>query len=266
MTIALASLMFMTVAHAESTYGTVNGKEISQLDIDMTMGPSGMKFSSLNPEMKKRVLDMVVERKLLSEAAGKTEIANSQEYKDQLEELKKGLLLDIWMKQEMKTIENGLTKSKLEEQYEKNKTKYTTPVKLKASHILVKSEDNATAIIKDLEKAKDSKAEFTKLAKEKSTGPSGPTGGDLGWFELDRMVPEFSAAANKLKKGEFTKSAVKTQFGYHVIYLDDKKDAGTKTFAEVEASIKEELSAKAFATKIKEMTAELKKSAKIELK
>ncbi|MBU1667959.1 peptidylprolyl isomerase [bacterium] len=265
-TIALASLMLMTVAHAESKYGTVNGNEITQLDIDMTMGPSGMEFASLNPEMQKRVLDMVVERKLLAQAAQKTDIANSKEYKEQLEELKKGLLLDIWMKKEMKKIEEGLSKSKLEEYYKKNTSKYQTPTKLKASHILLTDEDNATEIIKTLEKAKDVKAEFTKLAKEKSTGPSGPNGGDLGWFELERMVPEFSAAANKLKKGEFTKAAVKTQFGYHVIYLDDRKDAGTRKFEEVESSIKDELSGEAFTAKIKEMTSTLKKSAKIELK
>lgn len=270
MTIALTSLMFLTVAQAESNtssrYGTVNGEAITQLDIDMTMGPSGMEFASLNPEMKKRVLDMVVERKLLADAAGKTDISSSKEYKNQLEELKKGLLLDIWMKQEMKKIEEGLSKSKLEEYYKKNTKKYQTPLKLKARHILVKDEANATAIIKTLEKEKDKKAAFIKLAKEKSTGPSGPNGGDLGWFELNRMVPEFSTAANKLKKGEFTKSAVKTQFGYHVIYLDDRKDAGTRKFEEVESSIKDELSREAFSTKIKAMTTELKKSAKIELK
>jgi len=265
-TIAVTSLMFMSVVHAENKYGTVNGTEITQTDIDMTMGPSGMKFETLDPAMKKRVLDMVVERKLLAAEAEKSDVVKSDDYKKQLEALKKGLILDIWMKQKMKKIEDGLSKAKIEEYYKKNSKQYVTPKELKARHILVKSEDNATAIIKALDAAKDKKAEFIKLAKEKSTGPSGPNGGDLGWFELGRMVPEFSAAADKLKKGDYTKTPVKTQFGYHVIYLEDRKDAGTKKLEEVESAIKEELSNQEFATLIKTETEKLKKTAKIELK
>lgn len=265
-TIALTSLMFMTVVHAENKYGTVNGQEITQLDVDMTMGPSGMIYETLDAAMKKRVLDMVVERKLLAAEAEKSDVAKSDDYKEQLEALKKGLLLDIWMKQKMKKIEDGLSKSQIEEFYKKNSHKYKTEKELKARHILVKGDDNATEILKDLEKAKDKKAEFIKLAKEKSIGPSGPQGGDLGWFELGRMVPEFSAAADKLKKGEYTKTAVKTQFGLHIIYLDDRKDAGTKKLEEVEDSIKEELANQAFTTLIKTETDKLKKTAKIELK
>jgi parvulin-like peptidyl-prolyl isomerase len=265
-TVALTSLMLMTVVHAESKYGTVNGQEITQLDIDMTMGPSGMKFETLDVAMKKRVMDMVVERKLLAAEAEKSDVKNSPDYKEQLEELQKGLVLDIWMKQKVKKIEEGITKSKIEEFYKKNSSRYTIPKQLKARHILVKGEDNATAIIKELNDAKDKKEMFIKLAKEKSTGPSGPNGGDLGWFELDKMVPEFSAAADKLKKGEYTKSAVKTQFGLHIIYLDDRKDAGVKKLEEVESLIKEELSNKEFATLIQDEVKELKKSANIVLK
>ena len=264
--IALASMMFMTMVHAESKYGTVNGQEITQVDIDMTMGPSGMKFDTLDPSMKKRVLDMVVERKLLAAEAEKSDVTKSKEYKEQLDELKKGLLLDVWMKQKMTKVKEGISKSKIEEFYKKNSKRYTTEKQLKARHILVKGEDNATEIIKALDKAKDKKAEFIKLAKEKSTGPSGRNGGDLGWFELGRMVPEFSAAADKLKKGEYTKKPVKTQFGLHIIYLDDRKDAGVKKLAEVEESIKDELATQEFSKLIKEETEKLKKAAKIELK
>jgi parvulin-like peptidyl-prolyl isomerase len=266
MTIALTSLLLLTVVHAESKYGTVNGQDITQLDIDMTMGPSGMTFDALDASMQKRVLDMVVERKLLAAEAEKSDVVNSTEYKEQLEELKKGLILDIWMKEKMKKIEDGISKADIEAFYKKNSSRYAIPKQLKARHILVKGEENATAIIKELDAAKDKKAEFIKLAKEKSTGPSGPNGGDLGWFELGRMVPEFSAAADKLKKGEYTKEPVKTQFGYHIIYLDDRKDAGTKKLEEVEDSIREELANQKFGEFITTETDKLKKSAKIELK
>jgi len=172
MTIALTSLVLMTAAQAESKYGTVNGQDITQLDIDMTMGPSGMTFDALDPTMKKRVLDMVVERKLLAAEAEKSDVVNSADYKEQLEELKKGLILDIWMKEKMKKIEDGISKADIEAFYKKNSSHYAIPKQLKARHILVKDEANATAIIKELDAAKDKKAAFIKLAKEKSTGPS----------------------------------------------------------------------------------------------
>ena len=264
--IALASFLMLTVAHAKTNYGTVNGVEITETDVQMTMGPSGMSFDSLDDTMKKRVLDMVVDRTLLTQAAQKTDIAQSAEYKKQLEALKSGLLLDVWMKQMMAKIEKDLTKEKLEEHFKKNKEKYGTPKQLKARHILVKTEDEAKALVKELTDAKDKKAKFIELAKSKSTGPSGASGGDLGWFSLDRMVPEFSAAADKLKKGEFTATPVKTQFGYHLIMLDDRKEAGTKKFEEVEPMIREELGNEAFGKKVQELTKELRSKAKIELK
>jgi len=264
--ITLASFLMLTVAHAKSDYGTVNGVEITKTDVQMTMGPSGMKFDALDDTMKKRVLDMVVDRTLLTQAAQKTDIAQSAEYKKQLEALKSGLLLDVWMKQMMAKIEKDLTKEKLEAYFKKNEAKYQTPKQLKARHILVKTEDEAKALVKELTEAKDKKAKFIELAKSKSTGPSGSNGGDLGWFSLDRMVPEFSAAADKLAKGEFTATPVKTQFGYHLIMLDDRKEAGAKKFSEVEPMIREELGNEAFGKKVQELTKELRAKAKIELK
>jgi len=276
-TIAVTSLMMLTVAQAKSAYGTVNGVEISEADVQMTMGPSGMQYATLDKEMQKRVIEMVVDRTLLTQAAEKSEITKSAEYTAQLNALKKGLLLDVWMKKMMADIEKDLTKEKLEAHFKKNEAKYTTLKQLKARHILIKSDekdDNKTkaeaqakaeALIKELDGAKDKKAKFIELAKSKSEGPSGAEGGDLGWFELARMVPEFSVAGDKLKKGEYTKTPVKTQFGYHLIMLDDRKEAGVKKFEEVEASIRAELGQQEFTTKVQEMTKTLRKDAKIEL-
>jgi len=89
----------------------------------------------------------------------------------------------------------------------------------KARHILVKEETEAVAIIAELDKGGD----FAELAKTKSTGPSGIQGGDLGWFSSDQMVPPFSEAVDKLEKGSYTKTPVQTQFGWHVIILEDKR-------------------------------------------
>lgn len=264
-TIALASFLMLTAVNAKD-YGVVNGVSITDRDIQMTMGPSGMNFDALNDVMKKRVLDMVVDRMILTQSAQKTDISKSDEYKEQLEILKNGLILDVWMKDMMNKIEKGISKERVQEFYKKNKERYKTPKELKARHILLKTEDEAKAIIKELDGAKDKKEKFIELAKAKSTGPSGSNGGDLGWFSLDRMVPEFSASADKLEKGSYTKEPVNTQFGYHVILLDDRREAGVKKFEEVEPTIREELAGEEFGKKVQELTKELRTKAKIELK
>ena len=263
--IALASVMLLSVAQA-ADYGTVNGEKITDFDISSTIGQTGMTYESLDATMKERVIEMVVDRKLLTQAAAKSGIEKSEEYKTQLESLKKDLALDTWMRKEMKTLEDGLSEEKLQAEYKKSKAKYSTAKQLQARHILVEKEDEAKALVKELDKAKDKKAKFIELAKSKSTGPSGKDGGDLGWFELGRMVPEFSAAADKLKTGEYTKTPVKTQFGYHLIMLDGRKDASAKPFKDVEKQIRNELSGKEFADKMKAKTEALRKAAKIELK
>jgi len=96
-------------------------------------------------------------------------LAQSDEYKKQLEALKSGLLLDVWMKKMMSDIEKGLTKEQLEAHYKKNEKRYNTPKELKARHILVKTEDETKALIKELNEAKDKKAKFIELAKTKSS-------------------------------------------------------------------------------------------------
>ncbi len=263
--IALASMVLLTVVQAKD-YGTVNGESITDTDISVTIGQTGMKFETLDEAMKKRVLDMVVDRKLLTQAAEKSDIEKSEAYASQLKSLKRDLALDMWMKKEMKTLEDGLSSDKLQKHYKDNKAQFSTPKKLQARHILIAKEDDAKALVKELDTAKDKKEKFIELAKSKSTGPSGKDGGDLGWFELGRMVPEFSAAADALKVGEYTKTPVKTQFGFHIIMLDGRKDATLKPFEAVKDQIKVELSGQEFAGKMKAKTDELRKAAKIELK
>jgi len=263
--IALTSMVLMTLIHAKD-YGTVNGEAITETELAQALGVPGMSYDKLDEAMKKRVLDMVVDKKLLSQVAEKSGVEKSKEYETELKVLKRDLALDIWIKKEMKTLKDGLSEEKLQKFYKANEKNFSTPKKLQARHILVKTEDEAKALIKELDAAKDKKAKFIELAKSKSTGPSGKNGGDLGWFELGRMVPEFSTAADKLKVGAYTKTPVKTQFGFHLIMLDGKKEAVVKPFKEVEEQIKTQITSKEFADKMKAKTEELRKSAKIELK
>lgn len=261
---ALVSALFVGTLYAD--YGTVNGEAITDEEIEQTLGQPGLEFELLTPDMQERVLDMVVNRKLLIQFAAKQKVEDTAEYKAKLEMLKQELALGVWVEQESAKIEASVTDADVKAEYEKNKSKYSEPAQLKARHILLEKEDEAKAIIAELVKAKDLQAEFIKQAEAKSTGPSGPNGGDLGWFPLDRMVPEFSAAADKLKKGEITKEPVKTQFGYHVIYLEDRKIESAKKFEDVQEEIKSNLMRDKFNKFMDDKVEGLKKDAKIDLK
>ena len=107
----------------------------------------------------------------------------------------------------------------------------------KARHILVETQGEAMDLIEQL----DGGADFAELAKEKSTGPSGPSGGDLGWFPPDRMVAEFSAAVQELNDGEYTRAPVQTQFGWHVILREESRDSVPPPFESVRDALKQQV-------------------------
>lgn len=145
--------------------------------------------------------------------------------------------------------------------YKENKDQFKVPEQVKASHILVKDEAKAKEIIKKLEDGED----FAKLAKEYSEDPgSKEKGGDLGFFSADMMVPEFSKVAFSTEPGTFTKEPVKSQFGYHIIKVEEKKPAHEQTFEEVKDQINQQLTENQLREKFQEMMNKLKKEAKIE--
>ena len=127
-----------------------------------------------------------------------------------------------------------------------------------ARHILLENEEDARAVIELLDKGSD----FSELAKEKSTGPSGSSGGKLGWFGAGQMVAPFSEAAAKLEKGEYTKEPVQTQFGWHVIILDDTRESTPPPFEDVMDRLKMLLANQ----QLQQHVEELKNSASIEIK
>jgi len=126
-----------------------------------------------------------------------------------------------------------------------------------ARHILLESEDEAKAVIVRLDGGED----FAELAKEVSTGPSGAQGGDLGYFTADQMVPEFTNAVNELEVGEYSATPTQTQFGWHVIKLEDRRDAPRPAFEEMAPQLRQEF-AREVATKLFQ---ELRDAAEIEV-
>ncbi|WP_168210976.1 peptidylprolyl isomerase [Persicimonas caeni] len=167
-----------------------------------------------------------------------------------------------------------VTEKDAKDYYEKNEARFEQPEQVKARHILIKTEkgadqaalDKAKKRAEDLAKeAKKSGTDFAKLAEEKSEGPSASRGGDLGFFTRRRMVPEFSEAAFNMKPGEIS-DPVKTQFGYHVIKVEEKKEAGKVPYDEAKEKIMMQLERQKFRKAMKQFLAELKKDVKIERK
>lgn len=243
---------------------TVNGKKITKEEVNSILKSAGITFDQLREDLKKKVVDQAIERELLKEYAVKSGIENDPEYKKALEKLKKDLAMEIWMKKQFDSIK--ISDKEAEDFYKKNIEKFKRPETVHARHILVKSEEEAKNIIKELQNTpKDKlKDKFIELAKTKSVGPSGKNGGDLGYFGPKQMVKPFSEAAFKLNVGEFTKEPVRTQFGYHIIYVEDKKPASTIPFADVKEKIKQQLKMKKFQEIVSKKAEELKKSAKIQ--
>ena len=261
----LAVAVMATSVVASDILVTVNGKNITKQDAEQFVAAAqpNAHFAQLDKAQKEMIKQRLVEKVLFTELAKKEGIENDAEFKAAIEKIKEELLVNIWMK---KQLDNTLVSdSEAKEFYEKNKAKFKQPETVKASHILVKTEDEAKAIIKELKplKGAELKEKFVVLAKSKSTGPSGPKGGDLGTFAKEQMVPEFSKAVWALDDGTVTLEAVKTQFGYHVIYLEKKNAPVALPYDAVKEKIILSLKQKQFAVKIAEVAKELKSKAKI---
>jgi len=262
----VATMLLVGTLNAGEVLATVNGVAIDKSTIDDTFKNRGMSFDKLSQEQKKQILDRLIERELLVEIAKKDGIENDSDYKKNLENLKKDLLIKAWMdKVYKKTL---ISDSEANKYYQDNKDKYKEPEKVRARHILVKSEDEAKKIIDELKDLKGDalKNKFIELAKEKSKGPSGKNGGDLNYFAKGQMVKPFEEAAFAMKKGEVSTKPVKTQFGYHIIYIEDKKDASILPFDKVKNTIIDKMRKKQFNNLIKDTLEKVKKESKIDIK
>jgi len=261
----LALSIIASSALASDVLVTVNGKNITKQDAQAFVKAQAPQanFSELKPEEQKMITDRLVEKQLFTELAAKEGIDKKPEFQRNMEKIKEELLVNMWMKEQMDNL--VVSDSEAKEFYEKNIAQFMGKAKMHARHILVETEKAAKEIIDALKSLKgdELKEKFIELAKSKSTGPSGPQGGDLGTFTKGQMVPEFSKAAWELENGNITKEPVKTQFGYHVIYLENKEDAKPVSYDAVKDQIVASLKQKQFAAKIAEVAKELKSKAKI---
>ena len=264
--LGLASVFVMS-ANAE-VYAKVDGEEITDKDlVFLRQAMPNLDFATLPKEMKDKVIEQAIERKLLTREAKKDKLENTQEYKDALEGLKDEMILEFWMRKQIEDVK--VSESEIKKHYNANKDKLIQPELAKAKHILVASESEAKDIIAELNKAgKNVESKFAELAKAKSadTG-SAEQGGDLPPFAREgQMVAEFSKAAFALKPNTFTKKPVKTQFGWHIIYLENIQPKGVVKYDDIKTQLENDLKLNKFRDIIAKRAQDLKKKAKIEMK
>ncbi len=261
----LAMAVMTTSIVASDILVTVNGKNITKQDAQAFVSASAPQanFMELPPAEKKMITERLVEKVLFTELAAQEGIDKKPEFKRNMEKIKDELMVNMWMKEQ---LDNAIvSESEAKAFYDKNADKFMQKASMHARHILLENEKDAQDIIDTLTPLKGEalKAKFIELAKVKSTGPTGPNGGDLGTTTEDRLVPEFSQAALALEKGQITTKPVKTQFGYHVIYLESKTEAKPASYEKVKDNIIALLKQQQFTVKIKEVAKELKSKAKI---
>lgn len=261
----LAVAVMATSVVASDILVTVNGKNITKQDAETFVNASSPNahFSQLDAAQQNMIKERLVEKVLFTELAKQEGVDKKPDFIRNMAKIKEELLVNMWMKMQMdNTI---VSDSEAKEFYDKNAKKFMQEASVHARHILVKEEKEAQEIIDTLVPLKDKalQEKFIELAKAKSTGPSGPKGGDLGNFSKGQMVPEFSKAVWALKVGQMTTKPVKTQFGYHVIYLESKAEAKPTPYEQVKEKIIISLKQKQFSAKITEVAKELKSKAKI---
>ena len=180
-------------------------------------------------------LDQMVRQQILLDRAQEENIAAEPQVQAQIEEARKRVLISAYAQQ---AIDRTLTDEKLKERYDQLMASQSAQAERKASHILGETKEEAEENISQLEEGID----FKELALEKSIGPSGERGGDLGYFTPGQMVPEFSKAVFEMDVGSFTKEPVKTNFGWHVIQVEDEREVELPSFEDIKDQLRSAMS------------------------
>ncbi len=242
-----------SVVKKEDAVAVVNGKYISKQELDRLKQQISQRMQGQSIS-DQQLLEELIRREIIVQQAEKEGLDKTPEFQAKLNEIKTSLLTQAYLQDYLK--KHPVTDEELKAEYDAM-IGQQGGTEFKARHILVKSKDEADKIIAELNKG----ADFAKLAKEKSTGPSGPQGGDLGWFTADKMVKPFSDAVMALEDGKYTTEPVKTQFGWHVILREESRKQTPPPFEAVKMQLQPMLQRK----KVQQLLEDLKKQAKVEI-
>ncbi len=223
---------------SENVLAKVGNREIRKEEMEMmikSLGPErAAQFN--NDKGREYVLNELVNQELFYLYAMETGMDGEEAFKAQLETVKTNILKQYAVNKTIAGV--GVEEKEAEEYYENNKTNFQTPESVRTKHILVDSEEEAKSIKAEI----DGGCVFEDAAKKYSKCPSKENGGDLGMFERGKMVPEFENAAFEMKVGDMSEP-VKTQFGYHLIKVEDRKEASVRSYEEVKNEIGQKLAA-----------------------
>jgi peptidyl-prolyl cis-trans isomerase C len=251
--VALLSSVTAYAQDANPVLAKVNGSEIRQSDVAIAEEELGPSLAQMDPGSKKdNVLAFLIDMKIVAKAAEDKKIADRDDFKVKLAFARNRLLMDNLLAVEGKA---ATTDDNMKKVYEEAAKQITGEAEVHARHILVETEDEAKKVEEDLKKG----ADFAELAKKTSKDPGAADGGDLGFFTKDQMVPEFSAVAFALEPGKIS-DPVKSQFGWHVIKVEEKRNRQAPSFDQVKPQIEQYVVRKAQA----DYVTSLRTSAKIE--
>jgi peptidyl-prolyl cis-trans isomerase C len=241
-------------APADSVVAKVNGEAIhlSELEAAKQQLPEQLRAMPI-ALIYQPLLERVIDGKLLAAAAHKAKLENDADVKKRMAELQERVMQDVYLE---RAINARITDDAVKQRYAAYLKDHKAEEQVRARHILVRTKEEAEAIIKEVEKGGD----FAELAKAKSIDPAKAQGGDLGFFGRGDMVPEFAEAAFNLTPGGYTKQPIKTQFGWHVIKVEEKRTKPAPKLEEVRDELVQGMTAEAF----NDVMADLKKGAKVE--
>jgi peptidyl-prolyl cis-trans isomerase C len=232
---------------ADPVLARVGGVEIHQSDLALAEEDIGSNIPAQTPEAKRDYLiNYVADMILVSKAAEAKKVADSNDFKQRLAFARNKVLMELLLQSEAKS---AVTNEAMHKVYDEAAKQMGDEQEVRARHILVEKEDEAKAIAAEIKNG----ADFAQLAKQKSKDPGAAEGGDLGYFTKDQMVPEFAEVAFKLEKGQVS-DPVKTQFGWHIIKVEDKRKRQLPEFDKVKDQIETFVQRKAqveFVTKLR---------------
>jgi peptidyl-prolyl cis-trans isomerase C len=246
--VALLASFPVHAQDANPVLAKVNGAEIRQSDVAIAEEELGPSLAQMDPATKKdNVLSFLIDMKIVAKAAEDKKVADREDFKTRLAFARNRLLMDNLLASEGKA---ATTDENMKKVYEDAAKQITGEAEVHARHILVETEAEAKAVEDELKKG----ADFAELAKKKSKDPGAADGGDLGFFTKDQMVPEFSAVAFALEPGKIS-DPVKSQFGWHVIKVEEKRNRKAPDFEQVKPQIETYVVRKAqadYVTKLRE--------------
>jgi len=233
---------------------TVDGRDITRVDVyryiqAMPANVQQLPASQVYP----LALQQVINTRLIQNMAEDADLENDPEVQQQLDMAQQQIIRNVYIQRK---VDEKITDDKLQKEYKEYVKELPKVEERKARHILVDSESKAEELISELEDG----AKFEELAKENSIGPTAPEGGELGWFAKEDMVPEFAEVAFNMDKGKYTKVPVQTQFGWHVILIEDVRNRPAPSFEEMKPMLQVQLRREI----LEDMLADWKDNAEIE--